>query len=179
VNHKSGRFRLCRGATGDIQSPIRVPPLSIRKQIGFSMKRTWLLLVLLILAFPAAATDMYSWTDANGVKHFSDSPPPASATKAQRLKLKGGVTTGDDAANVQKEKEDAAKAAGPALAAAAGYAPEDIKRNCDIARKNQVNLEGQKLPVDAEVYPADLEAAKTRQAQMDKAAQQVKLFCAN
>jgi hypothetical protein len=42
-----------------------------------------------------------------------------------------------------------------------------------------VNLEGQKLPVDAEGYPADLEAAKTRQAQMDKAAQQVKLFCAN
>jgi hypothetical protein len=141
------------------------------------MKRTWFLLVLLTIALPAAATDMYSWTDANGVKHFSDSPPPTSATKAQRLKLKGGVTTGDDAANVQKE--EAAKSSGPALAAAAGYAPEDIKRNCDIARKNQTNLEGQKLPVDADGYPADLEAAKTRQAQMDKAAQQVKLFCAN
>jgi hypothetical protein len=146
---------------------------------GFSMKRTWLLLVLLTFGLPATATEMYSWTDANGVKHFSDSPPPTNVTKAQRLKLKGGVTTGDNPQNVLNEKDEAAKSAGPALAAAAGYAPDDIKRNCEIARKNQTNLEGQKLPVDAEGYPTDLEAAKTRQAQIDKAVQQVKLFCAS
>jgi hypothetical protein len=143
------------------------------------MKRNWLLLVLLTVGLPAAAAEMYSWTDANGVKHFSDSPPPASVTKAQKLKLKGGVTTGD-AATEAAQKEQAAKvAAGPALAAAAGYAPEDIKRNCEIARKNQGTLEAHKPPLDADGYPIDLDAAKSHQVQVDKAGQQIKLFCTN
>ncbi|MEO5625286.1 MAG: DUF4124 domain-containing protein [Dokdonella sp.] len=142
------------------------------------MKLKWLLLALLIVGLPAAAGEMYSWTDANGVKHFSDSPPPASVTKAQKLKLKGGVTTGD-ATEDATQKEQAAKNSGPALAAAAGYAPEDIKHNCEIARKNQTTLDSQKPALDAEGYPVDLDAAKSHQALIDKAAQQVKLFCSN
>jgi hypothetical protein len=141
------------------------------------MKRNWLLLVLLTVGIPAAAGEMYSWTDANGVKHFSDSPPPASVTKAQKLKLKGGVTTGDDA--VDPQKEQATKNAGPALAAAAGYSPDDIKRNCEIARKNQSSLDAHKPPLDAEGYPVDLDGAKAYQVQVDKASQQIKLFCTN
>ncbi|MEO6689773.1 MAG: DUF4124 domain-containing protein [Dokdonella sp.] len=142
------------------------------------MKRNWLLFVLLTVGLPAAAAEMYSWTDANGVKHFSDSPPPASVTKAQKLKLKGGVTTGD-ATEEATQKEEAAKNSGPALAAAAGYAPEDIKHNCEIARKNQATLDSQKPALDADGYPVDLDGAKTHQAQVDKFAQQVKLFCTN
>ena len=142
------------------------------------MKLKWLLLALLTVGLPAAAGEMYSWTDANGVKHFSDSPPPASVTKAQKLKLKGGVTTGD-AADEAALKEQTAKNSGPALAAAAGYAPEDIKHNCEIARKNQTTLDSQKPALDAEGYPVDLDAAKSHQAMVDKAAQQVKLFCSN
>ncbi len=34
-----------------------------------------LLLPLLALAAAASATEVYVWTDANGVKHYSDSPP--------------------------------------------------------------------------------------------------------
>ena len=67
---------------------------------------------------------MYSWTDANGVRHFSDSPPPASA-KAQKIRLKGGVAS-EEAPPAEGE---AAKDGGPALAAAAGYSADDIKRN--------------------------------------------------
>ncbi len=143
------------------------------------MKLNWVLLVLLAigLSAAAAAAEMYTWTDANGVKHFSDSPPPASVTKSQKLKLKGGVTTGDEAEEAQKDQT--AKAAGPALAAAAGYSPDDIKRNCEVARKNQIALELQKPAVDAEGYPVDLDAAKNHQAQVDKASQQIKLFCGN
>lgn len=139
------------------------------------MKRNWFLLVLLAVAVPAAATDMYSWTDANGVKHFSDSPPPKSV-HAQKLKVSGGVTT--STATEDAQKDTATKNAGPALAAAAGYAPEDIKRNCEIARKTQATLQAQKLPVDPEGFPMDLDAAKAHQAQIDKAGQQIILFCA-
>lgn len=129
--------------------------------------------LLLLLAAPAFAGEMYSWTDANGVKHFSDSPPPKSV-KAERLQVRGGVTT---AAPAEDEEADKDKAGGPAMAAAAGYSAEDIKRNCSIAKQNLATIEANKLPVDAEGYPLDLDAAKHRQGQLDKANQQIKLFC--
>lgn len=133
------------------------------------MKPYWIALTL-ALAMPAFATEMYSWTDANGVKHFSDSPPPQSV-KAKKLSVRGGVTT---SAPVEEDKP---ADAGPAMAAAAGYAPEDIKRNCDIAKRNLATLDGQKPALDADGYPVDLDAAKNHQAQVDKANQQIKLFC--
>jgi hypothetical protein len=130
------------------------------------MKRHWLLLALSIAGLPAVAADMYSWTDANGVKHFSDSPPPANVTRAQKLKVSGGVTTGSAA----DEGGGAATPSGPDLAAAAGYSPEDIRRNCEVAKRNLTVLEDQKPEADGE-------AAKTQAAQIEKANQQIKLFC--
>ena len=138
------------------------------------MKRYWFLLVLLTFALPAAAGEMYSWTDANGVKHFSDSPPPASV-KAQKLKVKGGVTTNEPVEDAAATSE---KDSGPALAAAAGYSADDIKRNCDIASQNFEAASARKIPLDANGQP-DLDAARERQAQIDKAEQQKKLFCKN
>lgn len=138
------------------------------------MKRSWPLLVLLAACLPALAADMYSWTDANGVRHFSDSPPPASA-KAQKIRLKGGVAS-EEAPPAEGE---AAKDGGPALAAAAGYSADDIKRNCQIARSNLSAIEGQQLAVDADGFPVDLDAAKARQDQIEKSNQQIKLFCSN
>ena len=139
------------------------------------MKRSWPLLFLLAACVPALAADMYSWTDANGVRHFSDSPPPASA-KAQKIRLKGGVATNDETAPADAT---AATGSGTSLAAAAGYSPDDIKRNCEIARGNLAALEGQQPALDADGFPVDLDAAKNRQAQIDKANQQISLFCAN
>ncbi|MBA8882445.1 DUF4124 domain-containing protein [Dokdonella fugitiva] len=138
------------------------------------MKCNWLLLALLATSLPVAAGEMYSWTDANGTKHFSDSPPPASV-KAQKVKMKGGVTSNEPA----EQQQPADKNAGPALAAAAGYAPEDIKRNCAIARQNLGVAEGRKIPVDAQGYPTDLDAAKARQQEIDRANGQIKLFCSH
>lgn len=138
------------------------------------MKRFRLMLALLAVSAPAAAAEMYSWTDANGVKHFSDSPPPPNVAKAKKLKVQGGVTT----TTAEGEQKAPDKDAGPALAAAAGYSPEDIKRNCEVARKNLGVVEAQKLPLDADGNPVDAEAAKQRQAQIDKSNQQIKLFCA-
>jgi hypothetical protein len=139
------------------------------------MKRFGLMLALLAISVSASAAEMYSWTDANGVKHFSDSPPPPNVAKAKKLKVQGGVTTtaADD------EHKPADKDAGPALAAAAGYSPEDIKRNCEVARKNLGVIEAQKLALDADGNPVDAEAARQRQTQIDKSNQQIKLFCAH
>ena len=90
-------------------------------------------------------------------------------------KVKGGLTSNEPAEDAAKADE--AKSGGPALAAAAGYSPEDIKRNCDIAKQNRGVAEGTKIAVDAQGYPTDLDAVKTRQSQIEKANQQIKLFC--
>lgn len=138
------------------------------------MKRSWLLLVLLAASVPAAAATMYSWTDANGVRHFSDTPPPTNSIKAQKLKVTGG-----SGARVEAEQEgEAAKGSGPALAAAAGYSPEDIVRNCETARSNLSALEARKPTMDADGNPPDPEAVKIRQSSIERAQQQIQLFCA-
>ncbi|MBN7137997.1 hypothetical protein A7A76_02720 [Lysobacter enzymogenes] len=36
-----------------------------------------------LAAFPAAATDLYQWKDAQGVTHYSDSPPPGQSGSGQ------------------------------------------------------------------------------------------------
>ncbi|QWP78569.1 DUF4124 domain-containing protein [Lysobacter sp. K5869] len=36
-----------------------------------------------LTAFPAAATDLYQWKDAQGVTHYSDSPPPGQSGSGQ------------------------------------------------------------------------------------------------
>jgi hypothetical protein len=140
------------------------------------MKSRLLLLVLMTVGLSAMAGQVYSWTDANGVKHFSDSPPPANVAKAQKIQVRGQLTT--QTASEQPAADDAAKAnPGPALAAAAGYSPDDIKRNCEIANTNLVTLGKQVIPTDDQGTPLDPEAAGKHQAMVDKANQQVKLFC--
>jgi hypothetical protein len=60
------------------------------------MKARLLLLVLLAAGVPASAAQVYTWTDANGTKHFSDSPPPPSVG-AQKIKVRGSLTSQEDA----------------------------------------------------------------------------------
>jgi len=140
------------------------------------MKASWFLPAVLALALPAfAATDMYSWTDANGVKHFSDSPPPADVHNAQKLKVRSGMTTTSNDADGAATAADAS--GGPAMAAAAGYSPEEITRNCGIARQNLSTLESNAPVLDQSGNPVDAEAAATHSAQVDKANQQIRLFC--
>src|SRR5690606_41550992 len=37
-----------------------------------------------LVALPAAAQEPYQWKDANGVTHYSDTPPPAGAEHSVR-----------------------------------------------------------------------------------------------
>ena len=134
------------------------------------MKPSLLALALLaLLASPLAAQQVYTWTDANGVKHFSDAPPPPNTREAKKVVVRGGITS--------TEPEVAAKAAeeakeGPKMAAAAGYSAEDIKRNCESAQRNLDLLNKNKPTAEAEV-----EDQVRHQEQIGKTQQQIALFC--
>ena len=52
------------------------------------MKRTALLMFLL-LAAGAAAAQVYKWVDAKGVTHYSDQPPPPSTPAKTKVEVKG------------------------------------------------------------------------------------------
>ncbi len=131
------------------------------------MKPSSILLILACLsAAPVLAQQVYSWTDSNGTQHFSDTPPPPNTASAKKLNVHGGVTS----SAVEPVVEDAK--AGPSMAAAAGYSEDDIKRNCETARKN--------LQIYEASAPGDEALPETQiqyQMNLNKAKEQIKLFC--
>lgn len=51
------------------------------------------LLTASLLATPVAAQELYQWKDANGVTHYSDTPPPAGAEHSVRHISQSGAAT--------------------------------------------------------------------------------------
>ncbi|MFA7320604.1 MAG: DUF4124 domain-containing protein [Dokdonella sp.] len=131
------------------------------------MKPSSIVLILACLsAVPAVAQQVYSWTDSNGTKHFSDTPPPPNTASAKKLIVHSGVTS------TATEPEAEQPKAGPSMAAAAGYSEDDIKRNCAAARKN-LDIYNASAPGD-EALP---ETQVQYQMNLNKAKEQIKLFC--
>jgi hypothetical protein len=150
------------------------------------MNARLLLLVLLAASLPAlASTQVYSWTDANGVKHFTDSPPPPSVN-AQKLKVRGSVTSEDQTPPAPAPAQaDAAKANGPTPAAIQPIArsladsPENRQRQCQTSKKNLDILQGSypvSGPPGADGKAQVMDDAARKQA-TDRAAEQVKFYC--
>lgn len=50
-------------------------------------------LVLAASTMGASAADIYQWTDANGVTHYSESPPPAGTQYQTRRITNAGAST--------------------------------------------------------------------------------------
>jgi hypothetical protein len=147
------------------------------------MNRKLPLLALLLVAASAYAADsqVYKWTDASGVVHYSDAPPPKDTQNVQTVRVSGG----DRPHAVGGDNADAADAADKAKPAAAGNpagAPTDPSggraRDCQTARSNLELLQG-KMPVavknaDGTQQPLD---DKTRQLQINSANAQIALSC--
>jgi hypothetical protein len=130
--------------------------------------RLLLLTLACLCAAPALAQQVYSWTDANGTKHFSDTPPPPNTKEAKKLLVRNGVTREDTEAGT----EDGASTEGPSMAAAAGYSQQDITRNCDAAQKNLAAYNAS--PPGEDATP---EMQVEHQESISKAMSQIKLFC--
>lgn len=124
-----------------------------------------ILLLALLAVASAHATQMYSWTDANGTRHFSDRPPPG-ATEAKRSILPAATTppqerdegTDSEAQDATSDRDAQAQAA------------------CDQARHNLDVLRSDvpvRLNEDDDVFLDDAQ----REEQIERAARQVEFYC--
>jgi len=148
------------------------------------MKPRLLLLVLLAAGATASAAQVYSWTDANGTKHFSDSPPPPSIS-AQKIKVRSQLTTD---AGVQPATETPAQEPKPPEPAPPGAtasakplvdSPENRAKQCNLAKSNLALLQSQfqvSSPAGDDGKTAVLDDAGRKQA-VDKAQDQVTFYC--
>jgi hypothetical protein len=149
------------------------------------MKPRLLLLVLLTAGATASAAQVYSWTDANGTKHFSDSPPPPSIT-AQKIKVRSQLTTDagvQPATEVAPTQEPKPPEPAPPGATASAKplvdSPENRNKQCQLAKSNLALLQSQfqvSAPPGDDGKTAVLDDTGRKQA-VDKAQDQVSFYC--
>jgi hypothetical protein len=139
------------------------------------------MLILLTLACTAAGAadkqQVYKWTDASGVVHFTDTPPPRDTPNVQSVRMVGGGTS-------TTPTEDATKAAAPVATASATAStpannqPPDEATLCKQSRANLELLQG-KTPVG--IAGTDGKASvlddKARDAQIANAKLAIARFC--
>ena len=124
--------------------------------------------LLALAAAPAlaqqTASEVYQWKDANGVTHYSQTPPPQGRYE-QRVITSSGAAVGTTAADAS------ATASAPA---ASGDSPQ-----CASARANIATLEGEgevQIDEDGSGNPRLLNAEQ-RASQLELARAAVKAYC--
>ena len=103
------------------------------------MKREVVLLTLMSLAACASAAEKqqaYKWTDANGVVHFTDTPPPKEIPNVQAVKIVDNATVVDAAPANDKTAQASTDAKAPAA-----DTPENRAKLCDQAKHNLAMLQ--------------------------------------
>ena len=145
------------------------------------MNRHLLLCALLGAAALAHAEQVYKWTDAQGITHYSDAPPPQDTQNVQTVRVSGGdrphaVQPTDTAAAAP---DPAKPAAGPQPGSNVADTAENRAKNCATARNNLEMLQS-KFPVSMPNKDGKQEAVaddKARQAAIADARAQIAQFC--
>jgi hypothetical protein len=136
--------------------------------------RRYLVLALLVAVCPLAFGQAYKWKDAQGVTHYSDSPPPAG-TKVEKIKTSGVVVP---PAGEQAPAAASTAAAKPAPAAPVADTPANRAKLCDQLHKNADTLSKEKVvSVDDGKGGAKTldDAGRARQVETTQA--QITLYC--
>jgi hypothetical protein len=103
----------------------------------------------------AHAGDLYRWTDAQGVMHFSDTPPPQSQVDPAKVKVdRNKISDADSTLNAAPKPGDNTAAPNSSAPAAPprnnpATAAVDSNRMCDQARSNVQLLQGSYPVADA------------------------------
>jgi len=137
-------------------------------------------IILIILAFvcTAAAAQVYTWRDASGKIHYSDTPPPGVDAKKMRPGGQSGGassdglparSTAEQDMEFRKRQTDADKARTKAEQDKGDA--EDSKRNCEQAktqlnalesgqRMSRFNEAGESIPLDDEMRAQEIDRAR-------------------
>ena len=135
--------------------------------------------ILLVLAcvWGVAAAQVYTWRDASGKVHYSDTPPPGVDAKRMRAGTQTGTTgsaapvrsTAEQDMEFRKRKAESDKS--QAKAEQERKDAEEGKRNCEDARNqlnalesgqrmSRVDASGERIPLDDEMRAQDIEKAR-------------------
>jgi hypothetical protein len=137
--------------------------------------RRCIAILLLAAVCPLALAQAYKWKDAQGVTHYSDSPPPASSGKVEKIQMKGGVN-----APAAASSAPAKPATAPSTAPGSPVADNQANRAklCDQLHKNMEVLQKEAVVSmdDGKGGTQQLDAAG-RQRQVETTQAQMTLYC--
>jgi Tfp pilus assembly protein PilV len=120
----------------------------------------------------AAGGQVYKWTDAQGVVHYSDAPPPTTQTNVQTVRVTGGDRPHDVVgASATGTAEGQAPPAQDQMAQNTPAAPVDHSKDCANARSNLELLQSK--------FQVTVNGADGKPVQLDDKARQVQLAAAN
>lgn len=91
----------------------------------------------------AAHAQVYRWTDADGVVHYTQTPPPAGAYEAVRPRAPAADTAGEavDAGKALLQRADEAAKKRLETQAKAELEAEDAAKRCEAAKQNRALLD--------------------------------------
>jgi hypothetical protein len=146
------------------------------------MNRAALLVVLCLVLGSAWAGQgqVYKWTDAGGVVHYSDAPPPKDAQNVQIVRVTGGdrphAVAGEEGAEPAEKPKD--ETAAPPQTTTLPDTPDNRAKACATARRNLELLQS-KFPVSMTGPDGKPQALddKQRQAQIADTNAQIALYC--
>lgn len=93
-----------------------------------------------LLALPAAAQELYQWKDANGVTHYSDTPPPAGSEHSVRyIRQNGAATSASSSVEEGPAESDACLAARNNLEMLRGEGPVGEDTDGDGIADNELD----------------------------------------
>ena len=143
--------------------------------------------IAILLATATVAAQVYKWVDKDGKVQYSDTPPPASATKTEAKKIDTSPAAASTTAEPSKTLQDRAKDFDKRKAEVADKAKKsdtekqnaDIKEaNCTNARSAMRDLEsGRPLVRTSESGDREYVSDEARQADIAKARKSVADFC--
>lgn len=137
-----------------------------------------MILIIMAFAWTAASAEVYTWRDASGNIHYSDTPPPGVDAKKIRQGMQPGTTpsagtpvrsTAEQDLEFRKRQAEAEKAR--AKADQEKNESEEGKRNCEDARKqlnalesgqrmSRINEAGESIPLDDDMRAQETEKAR-------------------
>ncbi|HEX4481314.1 MAG TPA: DUF4124 domain-containing protein [Rudaea sp.] len=139
---------------------------------------------ILFLAFMATSAafaangQVYKWTDAQGVVHYSDAPPPNTQLNVQTMRVAGGVSTPASAATTDPNAPAQPQPSQTQVAQNAPAPANDHAHDCANARSNLELLQSkfQVSVTDSAGKTVALDD-KARQAQVADMNAQIAAYC--